>query len=185
MSDTRVASRYAKSLLDLAQEKGMLEQVRQDMLLLDKTVKQNRDYQLMLKNPIIKHDKKLAILKAIFNGKVTDMTSLFLEIITKKNREAVLESMPAEFEKQYNLKNNIQTATITTAVPLDSKLRDEFSQIVAKKTGKTIQLEEKVDPSLIGGFVLTIGDTQIDDSIKSSLQRLRNKFNDNSYISKL
>lgn len=185
MSDTRVASRYAKSLLDLAQEKGMLEQVRQDMLLLDKTVQQNRDYQLMLKNPIIKHDKKLAILKAIFGGKVSDMTSLFLEIVTRKNREAVLESMPAEFEKQYNLKNNIQKATITTAVPLDSNLRDEFSQLVAKKTGKTIQLEEKVDPSLIGGFVLTIGDTQIDDSIKSSLQRLRNKFNDNTYISKL
>ena len=185
MSDTRVASRYAKSLLDLAQEKGMLEQVRQDMLLLDKTVQQNHDYRLMLKNPIIKHDKKLAILKAIFNGKVTDMTSLFLEIITKKNREAVLESMPAEFEKQYNLKNNIQKATITTAVPLDGKLREEFSVLVAKKTGKTIQLEEKVDPSLIGGFVLTIGDQQFDDSIKSSLQRLRNKFNDQTYISKL
>lgn len=185
MSDIRVASRYAKSLLDLAEEKGTLEQVRQDMLLLDKTVQQNRDYQLMLKNPIIKHDKKLAILKAIFDGKVTPMTSLFLEIITRKNREAVLESVPREFENQYNLKRNIQTATITTAVPLDANLRDEFSRMVANKTGKTIQLEEKVDPSLIGGFVLTIGDTQIDDSIKSSLQRLRNKFNDKTYITKL
>lgn len=185
MSDIRVASRYAKSLLDLAIEKGTLEQVRQDMLLLDKTVQENRDYRLMLKNPIIKHDKKLAILKAIFGGKISDMTSLFLEIITRKNREAVLESVPQEFENQYNLKNNIQTATITTAVPLDANLRDEFSQIVARKTGKTVQLEEKVDPALIGGYVLTIGDTQIDDSIKSSLQRLRNKFNDQTFISKL
>jgi F-type H+-transporting ATPase subunit delta len=185
MSDIRVASRYAKSLLDLAEEKGTLEQVRQDMLLLDKTVQQNRDYQLMLKNPIIKHDKKLAILKAIFDGKVSPMTSLFLEIVTKKNREAVLESMPKEFENQYNLKKNIQRATITTAVPLDAAQREEFSRMVAAKTGKTIQLEEQVDPSLIGGFVLTIGDTQVDDSIKSSLQRLRNQFNDNSYITKL
>ena len=185
MSDIRVASRYAKSLLDLAIEKGTLEQVRQDMLLLDKTVQQNRDYQLMLKNPIIKHDKKLAILKAIFDGKVSPMTSLFLEIVTKKNREAVLESVPKEFENQYNLKMNIQRATITTAVPLDAAQREEFNRMVAARTGKTIQLEEKIDPSLIGGFVLTIGDKQVDDSIKSSLQRLRNKFNDNSYISKL
>jgi F-type H+-transporting ATPase subunit delta len=185
MSDIRVASRYAKSLLDLAIEKGTLEQVRQDMLLLDKTVQQNRDYQLMLKNPIIKHDKKLAILKAIFDGKVSPMTSLFLEIVTKKHREAVLESMPKEFENQYNLKMNIQRATITTAVPLDAAQREEFNRLVAARTGKTIQLDEKIDPSLIGGFVLTIGDKQVDDSIKSSLQRLRNKFNDNSYISKL
>jgi len=185
MSDIRVASRYAKSLLDLAIEKGNVEAVRQDMLLLAKTVRENRDYQLMLKNPIIKHDKKLAILKAIFDGKVTPMTSLFLEIVTRKNREAVLESMPEEFEKQYNLKNNIQRATVTTAVPLDPKLRDEFSRMVSAKTGGTVDLEEKVDPSLIGGFVLTIGDTQIDDSIKSSLQRLRNKFNDQTFISKL
>ncbi|HSI90771.1 MAG TPA: ATP synthase F1 subunit delta [Adhaeribacter sp.] len=185
MSDTRVASRYAKSLLDLALEKGTLEQVREDMELLDKTVQQNRDYRLMLKNPIIKHDKKLAILKAIFDGKVSPMTSLFLEIITRKNREAVLESMPQEFERQYNLINNIQTATVTTATPLDAALRDQFRELVARKTGKTIQLEEKTDPSLIGGFVLTIGDTQIDDSIKSSLQRLRNKFNENLYIPKL
>ena len=93
--------------------------------------------------------------------------------------------MPEEFEKQYNLKNNIQRATVTTAVPLDPKLREEFSRMVSAKTGGTVDLDEKVDPSLIGGFVLTIGDTQIDDSIKSSLQRLRNKFNDQTFISKL
>jgi F-type H+-transporting ATPase subunit delta len=185
MSDFRVASRYAKSLLDLAEEKGTLEQVRQDMQLFTKTAEESRDLRLLLKNPIVKSDKKHAILDAIFGGKVSELTSKFFEIIAKKNREAVLESVAAEFETQYNLRKGIQTATVVTAVPLDAALRGQFQQMVANKTGKTIQLEEKVDPSLIGGFVLTIGDTQVDDSIKSSLQRLRNKFNDNTYISKL
>lgn len=185
MSDIRVASRYAKSLIDLAEERGTLEEVRQDMQLFSKTANETRDFRLLLKNPIVKSDKKLSILKAIFDGKISDLTSKFFQIITQKNREAILESVAAEFETQYNLRKGIQIASVTTAVPLTEDLRNEFSQMVARKTGKTIQLEEKIDPSLIGGFVLTIGDTQVDDSIKSSLQRLRNKFNDQTFISKL
>lgn len=185
MSDIRVASRYAKSLIDLAEEKGTLEEVRQDMQLFSKIANDTRDFRLLLKNPIVKSDKKLAILKAIFGGKVSDLTSKFFQIITQKNRESILESVASEFEAQYNLRKGIQIASVATAVPLTDDLRNEFSRMVAAKTGKTIQLEEKVDPSLIGGFVLTIGDTQIDDSIKSSLQRLRNKFNDQTFISKL
>ena len=185
MSDIRVASRYAKSLIDLGEEKGSLEDIRQDMLLFSKTAKENREFQLLLKNPIINHEKKLAVLKAIFGGKVSPITDAFFRIITSKNRESVLEAVSNEFEFQYNVKKGIQAASVTTASPLTPELRKELTELVTARTGKTIQLEEKVDPALIGGFVLNIGDTQIDDSVKSTLQRLRNKFNENAYIPKL
>lgn len=186
MSDVRVASRYAKSLIELAQERGILENVYQDMLLFSKTVTASRDLGLMLRNPIVKHDKKLAVLKAIFTGKVNDLTLSFFTIITEKNREAVLNSVATEFLTQYNLLKKVQKAQVTTATPLTPVLRAEFNRMVLDRTGmETVVLEEVVDPAIIGGFVLRIGDVQIDDSISASLLRLKNKLKDNSYTSKL
>lgn len=186
MSDVRVASRYAKSLIELAQEKGILENIYQDMLLFSKTAMASRDLSLMLRNPIVKHDKKLAVLKAIFTGKVNDLTLSFFTIITQKNREAVLISVATEFLTQYNLLKKVQKAQVTTATPLTPELRAEFNRMVLHRTGmNSVVLEEEVNPALIGGFVLRIGDTQIDDSIRTSLQRLKNKLKDNSYTSKL
>ena len=185
MSDIRVASRYAKSMLDLALEKGILEQVQQDMALFTKTVRENRDFELFLTNPIINHGKKLAILKSLFTGKVSDLTLKFFLLITQKNREAVLASVATEFEKQYNTYKGIAIAHVTTALPLTPELRGQLQQKVAQQTGKTIQLREHVDPALIGGLVLRIDDTQLDDSIRTNLRNLKSKFKENPYITKL
>jgi F-type H+-transporting ATPase subunit delta len=185
MSETRVASRYAKSLIDLAQEKGVLEQVHADMQLFAKTAKDSRDFSLFLSNPIINHGKKLAVLKNLFTGKVHDMTLRFYLLITEKNREAILVLVAQEFIRQYNEMKGIEKAQVTTAVPLNPELRAQLNQKVAQITGKTIQLEEKVDPDVIGGFLLRVGDKQVDDTIRTSLRTLRNKFKENPYINKL
>ena len=185
MSDIRVASRYAKSLLDLAQEKGILEQVQQDMVLFTKTVKENRDFALFLGNPIINHGKKLAILKSIFTGKVSDLTLKFFLILSQKNREAILATAATEFEKQYNDLKGIAIAHVTTATPLTPQLRTQLSEKVAQQTGKIIQLQENVDPDLIGGLILRIGDSQVDDSIRTNLRNLKSKFKENPYVNQL
>ncbi|QMU26902.1 ATP synthase F1 subunit delta [Adhaeribacter radiodurans] len=186
MSDYRIASRYAKSLIELAQEKGILEEVYQDILLFSKTLASSRDLGLMLRNPIVKHDKKLTVLKAIFTGKVNELTLSFFTIITEKNREAVLGSVATEFLSQYNLLKRVQKAQITTATSLTPALREEFKQLVINRTGmNTVILEEKINPGIIGGFVLRIGDIQIDDSIRTNLLRLKNQLKDNSYTSTL
>ena len=185
MSEIRVASRYAKSLIDLAQEKGVLEQVHADMQLFAKTVKENRDFKLFLINPIINHGKKLAVLKSLFTGKVNDLTLRFFLLITEKNREAVLEGMATDFIRQYNLMKGIEKAQVTTAVPLGAEAKSQLRQKVVQLTGKTIELEEKVDPAIIGGFLLRVGDKQVDDTIRTSLRALKNKFKENPYINKL
>jgi len=185
MSELRVASRYAKSLIELAAEKGILEQVHDDMKLFSNTISQNRDFQMLLRNPIVKSDKKMAVLNSVFKGKVQEMTLSFFTIVTRKNREALLEFVATEFEKQYNLMKGIQRASVTSAAPLSPALRQQLGERLANETGKTIQLEEMIDPSLIGGFVLRVGDRQIDSSVKNSLRKLKNNFKDNSYINKL
>ena len=183
MSDFRVASRYAKSLLELAAEKGKLEEVHQDMLLFAQICDQNRDFKLMLRNPIVKHDKKRAILHEIFKKNVNALTLSIFDIITKKNREAILPSIAKEFHEQYNALKGVGVAMVTTAIPLDKKLKGEIEALVKKISSRDkVNIQEKVDEEIIGGYILKIGDRQIDDSLKSKLKALGLKFSHNPYI---
>jgi len=183
MAESRAASRYVKSLLGLAVEKNLLEEVHNDMLLFSKVVDENRQFELMLHNPIIKHDKKRAILQQLFEGKVNALTMAIFDIITKKNREPILPAIAKEFHNAYNLYKGIGKATVVTAVGMDAELRNRIEGIV-KEISHTRQVEiiEKIDPKIIGGFVLNVGDRQIDASIRSKLKALRVKFSQNPYV---
>jgi F-type H+-transporting ATPase subunit delta len=183
MADIRAASRYVKSLLGLAVEKGVLEEVHKDMQLFSKTIDENREFKLMLLSPIIRHDTKLEILRKIFKGKVNTLTLSIFEIITRKNREPILASIAKEFHNAYNEHKGIGVATVTTAIPLDAKLRVEIEKLVRKYSDKKeIELVEKVDKEMIGGFILNVGDKQVDASIKNKLKALKVKFSQNPYI---
>lgn len=183
MVDSRAASRYVKSLLGLAVEKKALESVYQDMLLFTKVCEENRSFEMMLKNPIIKHSKKKQILEKIFEGKVHPLTMSIFEILTKKNREPLLPGIAREFHTAYNIFKGIGRAYITTAVPLDSHLRLEFEKLVKQLSERSeVELTEKVDKEMIGGFLLNVGDRQLDASIKNKLKALKVKFSHNPYI---
>lgn len=186
MADSRAASRYVKSLLGLAVEQKVLDEIHRDMLLFSKVCDENRSFGLMLQNPIIKHDKKLEILKKIFKGKVHSLTMAFFDIITRKNRESILSGIAKEFHNAYNAYNGIGKATVITAVPLDAGLRAEFEKLAKNYSDKKqIELIEKVDHDMIGGFVLNVGDRQIDASINNKIKTLKLKFSQNPYIKEL
>lgn len=186
MADSRAASRYVKSLLDLAVEKKALEEVHRDMLLFSEVASKSRAFELLLQNPVIKHDKKLDILKKIFGGKVHSLTMAFFDIITRKNREPILAGVAREFHNAYNEHKGIGKASVTTAVPLDTKMRGEFEKLVRQYSEKKeVELVEKVDPELIGGFVLNVGDRQVDASIKNKIKTLKVQFSQNPYIKEL
>lgn len=186
MVETRAASRYVKALLDLAVAKKALEEVHRDMLLFSEVTAKSRPLALLLKNPVIKHDQKLAVLKKVFGGKVHNLTMAFFEIVTRKNREPILVSVAREFHNAYNAYKGIGKATVTTAIALDSKTRAEFENLAKTYSDrKEIELIEEVDPNLIGGFVLRVGDRQVDASISSKLKTLKVQFNENPYIKEL
>jgi F-type H+-transporting ATPase subunit delta len=183
MADIRVASRYVKSLLGLAVEKNALDKVHQDMNLFSQVCDENRAFTLMLRNPIIKHDKKRDILEKIFKGKVHALTLSIFDVITRKNREPLLPEIAKEFHVAYNDYHNIGAASVTTATAIDKTLRAEIEQIVKKLSDKKqVEIIEKVDPEMIGGFVLNVGDRQVDASIKNKLKALKVKFSQNPYI---
>lgn len=173
MSESTVALRYAKSLIDLAQEQNLVDTVYQDMLFFKKTAEENRGLMLALKSPVVRHDKKLAILEGVFKSRVSATSYTIFTIITKKNREAIMFSIAEEFVKLYDEKKGIVKAVITSSMPLTAPLRKQFASLVAEATGKTVELEEKVDEKLIGGYVLRVGDRQIDASIRTRLNDLK------------
>lgn len=183
MADIRVASRYVKSLLGLAVEQGVLDQIDQDMLLFSKVCDENRAFTLMLKSPIITHDKKWAVLQDIFQKKVNKLSMSIFKIITQKNREPLLPAIAKEFHNAYNVYKDIGKASIVTAFPLDDKLKAEIQGIAKKLSGKNqVELDEKVNKDLIGGFVLNVGDKQIDASVRSKIKTMKVKFSENPYV---
>jgi F-type H+-transporting ATPase subunit delta len=183
MADIRVASRYVKSLLGLAIEQGVVEEVSKDMKLFTSVCHANRAFVNMLRSPIIKHDKKREVLEAIFKGKVHALTLSIMDILTRKNREPLLPSIASEFEVAYNEYKGIEKATVTTTFPIDAKLKADVEAMVKKlSTRKQVELVEKVDKDLIGGFILNVGDRQIDASVKNRLKSLKVKFSENPYV---
>lgn len=180
-----VAGRYAKSLIALAQEQNALDAVHDDMLAFSKVCDQNRDFKVLLNNPIINHAKKLEILKAVFENKVNKLTMAIFNIITRKNRESIMYDISKEFHNQYNTIKGIGKAKVVTSVELDSRQLASFEQLVEKAINKKVELDSQVDEDLIGGFVLTVEDKQIDASVRAQLNKLNNIFKDNPYISKI
>ena len=181
MTDVRVASRYAKSLIELAIERNALEEIYKDMQLFSETCRSNRDFLLMLKNPIINHSKKKAILYKIFEGKVNESSMAIFDIITRKNREAILPSIAEEFISQYRFHKGIDKVVVTSSVPLTPELREKLISNIKERTGNKVDLTEKVDTDLIGGFILQIGDRMMDNSVKSKLKALEYEFTDETY----
>ena len=184
MVETKVAKRYAKSLIDLAREQGVLDTVNQDMTLVVDTCRSSRDLELMLGNPIITADRKLAVLNAIFGKRLSKLSIAFFDIITRKGREAHLPAIASEFVSQYKKSKGIVTAVVTTATGLDDQLRAEVYRIVREGMKTEVELVEKVDKDLIGGFVLRVGDKQYDASVSSELRKLARDFSANPYIRK-
>jgi F-type H+-transporting ATPase subunit delta len=176
-----VATRYAKSLLQLANEKGQLEKVYADMQLVESVCEQNREFTNFLNSPIIKTDKKVAVIKEVFAGKVSDITAGFLTILTQKRRELYMKHIAAEFVAQYKHHKNILTAVITSAIGIDSTVKAKVLELVKQTTKGEVELIEKVDKNLIGGFVLTIGDKQVDASVSRKLNDLRKTFTGNTF----
>jgi F-type H+-transporting ATPase subunit delta len=137
----------------------------------------------MLRSPVIRHENKKAVLNRIFSGKVDPLTIAMIEILTRKNREPILPAIAAEFHNAYNEYKGIGKATITTTIPMDKTLRDNIEAIVKKISNKNqVELTEKVDKELIGGFILNVGDRQLDASIKGKLRLLDLKFHENYFV---
>lgn len=177
MAAVRFAGRYAKSLLDLSIERNILDAVHGDVTGMQKVLGSSGELVAMLKSPIIKSDKKQAILNSLFSGKVNELTEKFLTITVNKKREAGLPDIFDAFIDQYNDHHKITAAVLTSATEVNESLMTRVKSIIKEATGRDrIDLKTKVDPKLIGGFVLQFEDKLYDTSVARKLDKLRKEF---------
>lgn len=186
MQNPRLATRYAKSLIDLAVEKNELENVFADMQYFQSVGKASPQFTSLMRSPVIKGDKKQAILDAVSKGKVGVITESFNRLLVSKGRESVLPEIVAAFIEQYNLIKGINKVKLTTAQPLSDAGRDAILSKVKTGTGMdNVQLETVVDDSLIGGFVLEYNNNLVDASILRDLNDIKKQFLSNDFVMKI
>lgn len=182
MQNPRLASRYAKSLLDLAVEQNSLEDTLQDVQLLEAVCGQSRDFCIMLRSPVISADKKEAVIGAVFNERMRPLTQAFVNLLVNKGREGALPEIASAFISQYKKLKSIRTVKLTTAAPVNDNVTEAIrSKVAASMPGQQVEMKVSVDPELIGGFVLEMDDKLVDASVRRDLQDIKKKFLDRSY----
>ena len=186
MTNPRVAHRYAKSLLDLAVEKSQLEPVYADMLFLQRLTKESRDFVNLLRSPVVKADTKSRALAAVTKGNVSDLTTAFVNLMISKARESALPEIISSFIAQYKDLKGIHIVKLTTAVPVSDAVKNAIiARVKSTSNIQNLELQEVIDPSIIGGFVLQAGDTLLDASVAYDLKNVSRQFENNDFIYKV
>jgi F-type H+-transporting ATPase subunit delta len=182
MKNTRLAQRYAKALFDLAIEQNILENIYEDVLLIKNVCENNKNFINLLSSPIIRTDKKQAIIKEIFEEKINHFTLSYLLIITKKRREYFIGQIAKKFVDFYKEYKGIEVITITSANQLDQTTKQKILQKLKTFISKEIELVEVLNPKIIGGFIIQYNDKKYDASILSKVHSLSKNFLINEYI---
>lgn len=177
MLSNKVIGRYAKALFELASETKQTEKVFSDVILINEIVMTNNDLVMMLASPIIKTDKKLAILKAIFEKHICDLSLAYILLITKKRREVYIPSIAEQFVILYKELKGIKKAHLVTSVAIDEKTKASIIDRLKAFTNNQIELVEEINPDIIGGFILSFDNKQYDASIAKEFQLLSKEFN--------
>lgn len=184
MQNPRLAARYAKSLIDLAQEQNKLEEIYGDIVTISNACAASAELRTLLKSPVIKPDAKEKILTSVFSGKVNAMTQGFITLLVRKGRESLLHDMTNAVIEQYKQIKKIFTVKLTTATAIGADVEQYLLAKIKQSSPdmQNIELQTAVDPSLIGGFKLESNNTLVDASILRDLRDVKRQFLNNDYI---
>jgi len=160
MKGTRAALRYAKAVLNLAKDKNLAETVNADFLLISSTLESNTELQVALHNPVIKSDVKKGILTQVFDSKINGLTQGLINLLIEKKRLNLLLAVAKEYAIIFDFDMDIEVAKVTTATPLTKELESKILDKLKTLTNKAVTIKNTVDPSIIGGFILRVGDKQ-------------------------
>jgi F-type H+-transporting ATPase subunit delta len=185
MKDARAALRYAKAILNLAKSSNEETAVNNDMLFIADTISENEDFAVMLKSPIVKSSDKINVLKALFKDKVNNITLGLFELLQENKRIVMLQEVAKQYAIIYDYDKHMQVAKVTTAVPLTKEVEAAVLSKIVDLTGAKANLVNEVNESILGGFILRVGDVQYDASISNYLNELKKEFDNSHYIPKI
>lgn len=169
---SRAAVRYAKAILDLAQTQGNAAQVANDMAQVAAAVKESEELSEFLNSPNVKGDVKQNALKEIF-PETQNITASLFQLLQDNKRFSILPAIAAQYKLQFDIASGIETAVVTTAFPIDADLEAKVLAKIKEFTANTVTIKNVVDPSIIGGFIIRLGDKQFNASIAARLLSLK------------
>jgi F-type H+-transporting ATPase subunit delta len=173
MNESKISVRYAKALFSFAREANSFDVLKRDIELLYQCIQEIPELQFVIQSPVIKVREKIRLFEESFRNSFDPLTFSFINLVISRRREEFLAGISRYFLVLLKTEQGIQSAELVTAAPLDETIRQSILRFITRKFNKTIELHEKVEDKLIGGFVLRVGDHQIDASIASKLVRIK------------
>ena len=165
--------RYARALLLLAEENGILEQSYADMKLADVVLNGHKELLISLKSPVVRVGKKQNVIRRLFEGRINPLVLQFMLIVVRKQRGNILGGVASAYRGVYKENLGIETVRIITAQPLDKEIRERAMAAARKLTPYAIEFDESLDPDIIGGFILILGDKRYDASVRNRLNQAK------------
>ena len=182
MKNTLLIRRYAKAFLEYSIENKMVDQSLADLELLTETLQEHRELRNILSQPFVQKSKKEAIIKRVFQDKISDNTLKFIDLMLEKNHPEILSEIVDTYRELYNEYKNIAIVTITTVVKIDEPTQQHMLSFVKHKIKGEIKIINKIDKNIIGGFIINYLDYQYDASVYTKLRNLEALFTDNLYV---
>ncbi len=175
MSGIRAAIRYAKAILSVGIDNQTSEKIQLEMDQIAHAIESNAKLKEALKSPVVKLSVKAIVLDKVFNNISPELKSLFQTLVQNK-RIDLLEEIALQYKKLFNQINNKEQATVTTAVPMTSSMEDKIMAKLKTLSSKDLILKKRVNETILGGFILRVGDKQYNASVSNQLNELKNKF---------
>lgn len=183
MNESKAAIRYAKAILSFAVEQQKEVEVNNDMVLIANTISESKEIQLLLNSPVLKSELKKSALKEIFGSRTSALTIGLINLLIENKRLPILSEVAKKYNVIYDSLKGIEVAKVTTAIPLTEELNQQILSKVIEITGKKATIESIINPDIIGGFILRVGDIQYDASVSNKLQVLKRQFENESFNS--
>ncbi|NLN34233.1 MAG: ATP synthase F1 subunit delta [Flavobacteriaceae bacterium] len=186
MTGFRAAKRYAKGLMLFATDSGKGEEINREMIDLKNSIQNSRELAQFLSSPVLDSRRKNDIARELFKD-FSPATQNFITLVIRQRREGLLRQIATQFNELYDQSNNVRTAEVISAAELSEEIVQEILAKAKSKMGEeyTYKINQKINSDLIGGYILRVGDKQIDSSLRASLNKLKKEFDINDYIAKI
>lgn len=183
MSDATIARRYAQALYQEADAAGKVDRIDEDMQSVQESLDASRELDLFFRSPVVGRDKKEAVIGKLFDGKVDPLIVRLMQLLVEKGREDILSAVVRQYSELRDERLGIVEARVRTAMPMEFDETEDLRKALEAKTGKKVRLRIEVEPELIGGAVVRIGDRVYDGSVQHQLESLRDQLAERAYLS--
>ncbi len=184
MKPDLLVHRYAKAFLELAMQNNIVDRALDDLLLVKKTIEDNKELNLLISQPFVSKTQKINIINRLFKERISDISLNLFNLLLEKNREEIITSVYDEYYKLYLEHKKIAVVTVTSAIDLDEKTTGRIVNILKHKIvdKDTIEIKNVIDKKIIGGFIVRYMDYEYDASVRRTLKRLHSVFEDNLFV---